>query len=65
VSTVAIWASVAAILCSMKFNGPSEMIASVFIGMSAFLSISAAVGTSMIWQSPRAAEPIKEVQREL
>jgi hypothetical protein len=64
-STMTIWASVAAILCSLKLNGPPDMIASVFLGMSAFLSIAAAIGTSMIWRSPRAAEPVKEVHREL
>jgi hypothetical protein len=59
-ATIAIWAAVAIVLTTMKINGPPDMIVSVFVGMTAFLSIGAAVGTFAVWRSPRPAESPKD-----
>jgi hypothetical protein len=68
IATIAIWATVAVVLgmlTTMKFNGPEFMIVSVFVGMTAFLSIGAAIGTAAIWRSPCPALPPKDIHREV
>jgi hypothetical protein len=55
ISTIAIWGTVAAVLMTLKVNGPADMATTIMVGMTAFLSIGAAVGTFAVWRSPRPA----------
>jgi hypothetical protein len=65
VSTIAIWGAVASVLLNLRVNSDGNMVTNIMVGMTAFLSMGAAVGTYAVWRSPRGAGPIKDVQREV
>ena len=65
VSTIAIWAALGGILTSLKINGSAEAVVTIFVGMTAFLSAGAAVGTWAVWKSPRATASPKGIDKEV
>jgi hypothetical protein len=65
ISTIAIWAAIAAILITFRVRGPEDVIVLVVVGMTGFLSVAAALGTFAIWRTERPAEASKIIHREL
>lgn len=65
ISTIAIWGAVASVLMNLKINGPERAVVNVFVGMTAFLSIGASIGTWAVWRSAGRPEPSKVVDREI
>jgi hypothetical protein len=64
VSTIAIWAAIAAILITQRVRGPETAVVSVMVGSTGFLSVAATLATFAIWRTERPAEPAKFVHRE-
>jgi hypothetical protein len=65
VSTIAIWGAIASILITLRIRGPENVVVSVMVGMTGFLSVAAALGTFAIWRAPQPAEFPKYVHRDL
>lgn len=65
ISTIAIWGAIAAILITLRIRGPENVVVSVMVGMTGFLSVAAALATFAIWRAPQHAESPKYVHREL
>jgi hypothetical protein len=65
ISTIAIWAAVGGVLTNLKINGTAEAVVTIFVGMTAFLSIGAAASTWAIWKSPRPTDLPKTIEKEI
>lgn len=51
-TTMAIWAAVAGVLVTIRLGGSASIVAQMAVGMTACLSVAAAVSTVAIWRSP-------------